>query len=92
MVSCKKSATTSPTGFTPDCSGAAKSYKTNVAPIISSNCVGCHSQYSYYSVVSDSKSSIRSCIVGGTMPKNGSLGTADKNTIVCWIDSGALNN
>ena len=86
--SCKKSSTS----FTADCSGTAKSYKTDVAPIMSSKCNSCHSQFSTYSGVSGDKTSIRSNIVDGNMPKGGSLSTAEKNAIVCWIDNGASNN
>jgi hypothetical protein len=88
FVSCKKDKST----YTPDCSGAAKSYATDVAPLMSGKCVGCHSSYASYSGVSSSKSTIRSNIVSGNMPQNGSLTDAEKNSIVCWIDAGAPNN
>ena len=35
---------------------------------------------------------MRSSIVSGAMPKEGSLTAAEKNTILCWIDNGAANN
>jgi hypothetical protein len=88
FVSCKKDFST----YTPDCSGTAKSYATDVSPLFSSKCNGCHSNYSSYSGVLSDKSSIRSSIVSGSMPKNGSLTDAEKNNIVCWIDNGAPNN
>jgi hypothetical protein len=31
-------------------------------------------------------------IVSGTMPQNATLTPAQKNSIICWIDSGAPNN
>jgi hypothetical protein len=91
LSGCKKD-TTSPSSYTPSCSGTAKSYQTDVAPIIQSACSGCHQNYNTYSQVSSSKSSIRSVIVSGQMPKDGSLSNVQKDAIVCWIDSGAANN
>ncbi|MEI7492409.1 MAG: hypothetical protein WCK92_13495 [Bacteroidota bacterium] len=90
MVSCKKSST-SP-AYTPDCSGAAKSFSSNVLPVIQSSCVGCHSKYSNYSGITADKAAIKSTIVDGSMPQGSSLSTAQKNSVVCWIDNGALNN
>jgi len=91
LSGCKKDNTTA-SSYTPSCSGAAKSYKTDVAPVIASACSGCHQNYKTYSQVSASQSSIRSMIVSGQMPKGSSLSTAQKDAIVCWIDNGALNN
>ena len=92
-ASCKKTTNSiSSSSYTPDCSGTAKSYKTDVAPLLTNNCVGCHSQFSTYASVSASTSSIRSNIVSGNMPKSGTLTFAQKNAIVCWIDNGAPNN
>lgn len=82
---------TSPS-FTPDCSGASKSYKTDIQPIFQSYCVGCHSVYSTYSGVASNTSAIRSKIVDASMPQGTSLSTTQKNAVVCWIDNGALNN
>jgi hypothetical protein len=31
-------------------------------------------------------------VVSGTMPKSGSLSTAQKNSIICWVDAGGQNN
>ena len=91
MISaCSKNSTTP--GYTPDCTGAAKSFSTNVSPIFQSACVGCHSKFSSYSGITGDKSAIRSKIVDGSMPQGGSLTTAQKNSIVCWIDNGAPNN
>jgi hypothetical protein len=78
--------------YTPTCSGTAKSYKTDVAPLIQSYCAGCHSNYSTYAQLSASKSTIRSVIVSGSMPRNSSLSSTQKDAIVCWIDNGAANN
>ncbi len=92
LSGCKKDNTT-PASYTPSCSGAAKSYKNDVAPLIQSVCSGCHpNNFDTYSKLSASQSSVRSAIVSGSMPKGTSLSDAQKNAIVCWIDNGAANN
>ena len=90
FIGCKKNNTTA-TSYIPSCSGT-KSYSVNVAPLMQSFCVSCHSNYSSYSQVKSSSASIRSTIVNGSMPKGTSLTTDQKNNIVCWIDAGAPNN
>ncbi|MFZ4522838.1 MAG: hypothetical protein ACOYNC_14110 [Bacteroidales bacterium] len=87
---CKKSST-SP-GYTPDCSGTAKSFSSDVLPVINSACKSCHSDYSNYSRISGDKAAIRSTIVNGSMPEGSTMSAAQKNTVVCWIDNGAPNN
>jgi hypothetical protein len=87
---CSKDNTT--IAYTPSCSGTAKSYKTDVAPIISSSCGACHQNFSTYSQLYSSRTSVRSMIVSGQMPQGSSLSTAQKDAIVCWIDNGAANN
>lgn len=89
-------------GFTPDCSGAAKSFATDVNPIIQTFCnqANCHNTGSTngvgpltkYIEVFDAKSRIRPQIIAGLMPQNNTLTTAQKNAIICWIDQGAPNN
>ena len=86
-----------------DCSNVAKLFSTDVNPIIQSTCAtgsSCHGTGSIngpgelrtYSEISNAHVDIRSAILSGLMPKNGSLTNAQKNTIICWIDNGALNN
>jgi hypothetical protein len=86
-----------------DCSGTAKSFSTDVNPIIQSNCAinsGCHGSRSTngpgelltYSEIFSARSAIRSAVLSGTMPQSGSLTSAEKNAIICWIDSGSPNN
>ena len=88
--------------YTADCS-TAKSYATDVSPIIQSYCAtnsGCHASGSSngpgvltsYAQVYSARSAIRTAVVNGSMPQNGSLTNAQKNAIICWIDSGAANN
>jgi hypothetical protein len=55
-------------------------------------CSGCHSQFTNYSNIYQDQNSIRAYIVDGSMPRSGSLTTAQENAIICWIDSGAPNN
>ena len=86
-----------------DCSSVAKSFLADVNPIIQSTCAtgsSCHGTGSIngpgalltYSAIANAHADIRSAILSGLMPKNGSLTSTQKNTIICWIDNGALNN
>lgn len=90
-------------GGSVDCSGVANSFLVNVNPIIQSTCAtgsSCHGTGSIngpgelrtYAEISNAHVDIRSAILSGLMPKNGSLTNAQKNMIICWIDNGALNN
>jgi hypothetical protein len=91
LTGCKKS-TSNNNSYTPSCTGATKSWVSDVKPLMDVNCISCHSSYSAYSSVFSAKSTIRSKIVDGSMPTNGTLSTDQKNNIVCWIDNGAPNN
>ncbi|MBI5370531.1 MAG: hypothetical protein HZA79_00750 [Sphingobacteriales bacterium] len=87
-----------------DCSTVTnKAFAADVNPIIQGTCasqVACHGSGSVngpgaltsYSAIFNSRSNIRSAVASGTMPKTGTLSTAQKNSILCWIDSGAPNN
>jgi len=86
-----------------DCSNVAKSFTVDVNPIIQTKCAtgsSCHGTGSIngpgalltYSAIANAHADIRSAILSGLMPKTGSLTNAQKNTIICWIDNGALNN
>ena len=89
-------------GGTPDCSSVPKSYMTNVDPIIQAFCntAGCHAAGSAngpgaitdYTQVFNNRVAIRAAISAGTMPQGSTLSTAQKNSFICWIDSGAPNN
>jgi len=98
IIACSKSSNAVAT----DCT-TPKSYSTDVSPIIQSSCAtnsGCHASGSThgpgvltsYAQVFSAKSAIRTAIANGTMPQNGSLSSTQRNTILCWIDSGAANN
>ena len=101
IVSCSKSSTTSIT--TVDCTGTAKSYVTDVSPIVQSYCAtnsGCHGAGSShgpgalttYAQIYSARASIRISVANGTMPENTTLSSAQKNAILCWIDNGGSNN
>ena len=98
LIACGKSAV----DYTADCS-TAKSYATDVSPLIQTYCAtnsGCHASGSSngpgalttYAQVYNARSSIRTAVANGSMPQNSSLTSAQKNAIICWIDSGASNN
>lgn len=98
LLACSKSNV----NYTADCS-TAKSYTTDVSPIIQSYCTtnsGCHATGSShgpgaltsYAQVYSARSSIRTVVANGSMPQNGSITNDQKNAIICWIDSGAANN
>jgi len=98
IVACRKNAVS----FNADCS-TAKSFATDVSPIIQSSCAvnaGCHASGSThgpgpltnYSQVFAARSAIRSAVASGLMPQGSSLTSTQKNNIICWIDSGASDN
>ncbi|MFM2138448.1 MAG: hypothetical protein RJA57_755 [Bacteroidota bacterium] len=90
-------------GATADCSTVNnKAFAADITPIFQANCslAGCHASGSNsgpgalvtYAQISSAKSSIRASVVNGSMPQGRSLTAAQKNSIICWIDSGAPNN
>lgn len=93
FISCKKkNKEETQVSYTPSCSSSTPSFSATVKPLIQSACVNCHSEYSTYTQISSSSSSIRSSIVSGSMPKGTTLSEGQKNSIVCWIDAGKPNN
>lgn len=86
-----------------DCSGPARSFSADVRPVMQVSCSfdsDCHGTGSNsgpgsllnYSEIFNARSSIRSVVLSGAMPKGGSLTASEKNAIICWIDNGAANN
>ena len=85
-----------------DCAGAAKSFSANVQPITSTRCAipGCHNagsangpgELTTYQQIFNARAQIRPAIASGLMPQGSSLTQSQINSIVCWIDAGALNN
>lgn len=107
IASCSKSSSSTGGGggggSSTNCSGVASSFSANVNPVIQSTCAtnaGCHGAGSpngpgellTYTQIFNARVNIKTAVSNGTMPKTGSLTTAQKNTIICWIDSGAPNN
>jgi len=88
---------------TVDCSTVTnKAFAANVNPIIQASCnvAGCHATGSFngpgalttYAQISAAASTIRAAVSSGRMPQGSTLSTAQKNSILCWIDSGTPNN
>ncbi len=79
-----------------------KAWAADVNPIIQATCnqVDCHNVASVngpgpltnYAQVFSARATIRTNVASGNMPRNTTLTTAQKNAILCWIDSGAPNN
>ncbi len=104
FFSCSKSSNNGSTGpVTLDCSTVtAKAYAADVSPVIQANCTGsgCHGPGSSngpgalttYSQIFNARSNIRAAVSSGVMPQGSALSTSQKNSILCWIDSGAPNN
>lgn len=90
-------------GTTVNCTGVANAFAANVNPIIQSTCATdatCHGAGSAngpgplltYTQISGASVNIKTAVASGTMPKVGTLTTAQKNSIICWINSGSPNN
>ena len=90
-------------GSSVDCNTVSnKAFAADVNPIIQGTCAqsGCHDAVSgngpgpltNYTEVFNARTTIQSAVSSGRMPKNSSLSTSQKNSILCWIQSGAPNN
>jgi hypothetical protein len=98
-IACSKS---KETVATVDCSGSAKTFATDVNPVIQANCTspGCHGSGSSngpgplltFQQIFSARASIRDAVASGRMPQNSSLSSSHRNAILCWIDNGASNN
>jgi hypothetical protein len=99
--SCAKS--DSPEPISPSaCDNIPKNFTTDVNPIIQTYCnqAACHNPGSIngpgpltnYTEIFNARTSIKGQVQAGLMPQNTTLTTAQKNIIICWIDSGAPNN
>lgn len=106
IISCTKGSDSTSNGgggnYTPSCTGTAKSFSADVFPIFQNVCSasGCHNSGSSngpgaltnYNQIFSARRDIRAAVLSGEMPENSTLSTAQKNNIICWIDSGAPNN
>ncbi len=78
-----------------ECS-SSYTYDVDIKPIITGNCVGCHSpngrDWPYltsYAEISNHIDAIeREVVIEKEMPKNGSLSDGEIQKIKCWIDEG----
>jgi hypothetical protein len=99
VLSCSKN---TPANDNESCDSVAKSFATNVNPIIQLYCnqPSCHASGSVngpgpltnYTQVFNARSVIRGAIQSGLMPQNATLSATQKKSFICWIDSGAPNN
>jgi hypothetical protein len=80
-----------------------KAFNADILPIITSTCAvntGCHATGSTngpgaltnYTQVAANAAAIKSAVQSGRMPQGSTLATSQKNSIICWVDSGAPNN
>ncbi len=90
-------------GTTVNCSLVTnKAFAADVNPVIQTVCAaaGCHANGSSngpgaltnYAQVFSARAQIRSAVSSGLMPQGSTLSSSQKNSILCWIDSGAPNN
>jgi hypothetical protein len=102
-ISCSKGSSGSGGTTSLDCNTVAnKAFLADVNPTIQSSCAitSCHNAGSTngpgplltYAQVFNARSNIQSAVSAGTMPKTGTISTSQKNSIICWIQSGAPNN
>lgn len=108
QFSCSKSdsgsgPTPTPTPTPVECSGVNPSFSADVLPLVQTKCAinsDCHASgstnsggaFTNYSQISAKASNIKSQVSAGTMPKTGSITSAQKATLVCWVNNGAANN
>ena len=98
IFSCSKSSDSSTVNTNTSCNPNT-SFSATILPMFNATCnlSGCHdgpnaAQLNNFQVVHDNATQIRASISSGRMPKNGTLTTAQKNAIYCWIDNGAKDN
>ena len=88
---------------TQTCDGIDSRFASKVFPIIQNSCatsVGCHGNGSgngpgaltNYAQISNAATAIKNAVVSGAMPQGSSLGAQEKNTIICWVNSGTPDN
>lgn len=102
MAACKKGSSGSDVPADV-CTTVTAKFAANVLPLMqtkcsyNSNCHGAGSTNSgvvlvTYAQVSAKSATIKSQVAAGIMPQSGSMTTAEKNIIICWVNSGAINN
>lgn len=76
------------------------SYETQIKPILQTNCIksGCHDggnslpNWGNLATVQSNASNIKTKVLNGSMPKDGTLTQQQKDLIACWVDDGAPGN
>lgn len=79
---------------------AAVSFKTQILPMLKTNCVSCHGptlqnsgiRVDTYANVSANLAAVTDVLVNGGMPPTGPLPDDDRQLFQTWVDQGALNN
>ncbi|MBZ4189014.1 c-type cytochrome [Niabella beijingensis] len=83
------------------CDGVNAKFAANVLPLIQAKCQGCHKTgggapfaLETYDQIKAKASNIKdAAVTNSRMPKGGpALTAAEKKTLGCWIDGGAINN
>ena len=102
FYACTKDTAPTVQSTTGDCNTTPKSFSIDVNPVIQASCAssGCHGAGSTngpgalltYSQIFNARTSIRSAVSSGRMPKNASLSVSEKAKILCWIDDGSKND
>ncbi|MDG1227632.1 MAG: cytochrome c [Polaribacter sp.] len=73
-------------------------FSQNIKPIIDAACIDCHGiggnfpNLKSYSTISSNANSVKAEVVSRRMPKGISLKQSEIDAIVCWVESGALDN
>jgi mono/diheme cytochrome c family protein len=83
-----------------DASSAPVSYKTQIQPLMTANCVSCHGpkiqssgiRVDTYANLSSNLVDVTDVLVNGAMPMSGALPDADRQMFQDWVDQGAKNN
>ena len=80
-----------------------KAFAADVLPIFNTSCAvnaSCHASGSTngpgaltnHAQISANAAAIKTAVQSGRMPQGSTLSTSQKNSIICWVDSGAPNN
>ncbi len=90
LASCNKN-----NKVTPICDGSTPTYNSFVKNIMTSSCVGCHSDMSTYSGLSNYLSNgkfEKQVLTKQQMPENGTLDATTLNKLQCWVNNGFPEN
>lgn len=84
------------------CDTVAVSYSQDILPIITANCISCHtpggqqesSPFTSYEQIRDYSAAMVERVngIGGVMPPSGAMSECNQNKIEAWVNAGALNN